>query len=475
VKSKSLPRAVLAVADRQLLIGLLVTKETVNVRRSGQEKRGPVSVRVEMRMRTVTKRSAVAALLSLTLAVPPRACAQYTGNFQTNVISGVTTNVPGYIVGNNTFADVLIIRNGGALVSSGDGDLGETSGSSNNSALVTGSGSVWSNDQMLVGYLGGHNSLIISNGGQVIVSGMCDIGELSSSNSVFVTGSGSVWYSGALMFVGDYGASNRLVISGGGQVIGATSTIIGSSASNNSAFVTGTGSVWSNTQLRLWWVGNSLVISNGGQVVVSGTCDIDGSSNSVRVVDGGVWQNNPLTIGVSGSGNSLVIAGGFVTATSAIIGDASATCDNLVELDSGSLIVTNATHDAVLEVRDGQLTINGGTIQADILVMTNSCASLVHTGGTLIVGSVILDPNAFRITSVTPQGIDVRVTWLMGPGQTNALQATTGDGSGGYSTNGFADLFVVTNNATAGTATNYLDAGGATNLPARYYRGRLVP
>jgi hypothetical protein len=37
----------------------------------------------------------------------------------------------------------------------------------------------------------------------------------------------------------------------------------------------------------------------------------------------------------------------------------------------------------------------------------------------------------------------------------------------------FADIFTVTN--TVGTTTNYLDIGAATNIPARYYRVRLVP
>jgi hypothetical protein len=50
---------------------------------------------------------------------------------------------------------------------------------------------------------------------------------------------------------------------------------------------------------------------------------------------------------------------------------------------------------------------------------------------------------------------------------------TAGAPHGSYQTNGFADLFTVTN--TVGTVTNYLDAGGATNTPARYYRVRLVP
>jgi len=81
--------------------------------------------------------------------------------------------------------------------------------------------------------------------------------------------------------------------------------------------------------------------------------------------------------------------------------------------------------------------------------------------------------SSFRVVSVTVTGNSLRVTWTMGSNRTNALQATGGDGSGGYNTNGFADIFTVTN--TVGPVTNYLDDGGATNIPARYYRVRLVP
>jgi pectate lyase len=81
--------------------------------------------------------------------------------------------------------------------------------------------------------------------------------------------------------------------------------------------------------------------------------------------------------------------------------------------------------------------------------------------------------SAFRITNVVSTGSDVLVSWMMGPGRTNALQRTTGNGSGGYATNGFTDIFTVTN--TVGIITNYPDAGGATNALARYYRVRLVP
>jgi subtilisin family serine protease len=78
----------------------------------------------------------------------------------------------------------------------------------------------------------------------------------------------------------------------------------------------------------------------------------------------------------------------------------------------------------------------------------------------------------FRITSVLNFGADVSVTWMMGAGKTNALQATGGGSDGSYATNGFIDLFTVSN--TVGSVTNYLDAGAATG-PAKYYRVRIVP
>ena len=81
--------------------------------------------------------------------------------------------------------------------------------------------------------------------------------------------------------------------------------------------------------------------------------------------------------------------------------------------------------------------------------------------------------SAFRITSITPQGKDLRITWTTGSGKTNALQVTSGDANGSYSTNNFTDLFIVTN--TVGTVSTYLDAGALTNAPSRFYRVRLVP
>ncbi|MGD0650215.1 MAG: fibronectin type III domain-containing protein [Verrucomicrobiia bacterium] len=83
--------------------------------------------------------------------------------------------------------------------------------------------------------------------------------------------------------------------------------------------------------------------------------------------------------------------------------------------------------------------------------------------------------SGLRIIGVTQEGDNVRVAWTTAGGRTNAVQATAGDVEVGYTTN-FIDIsgpIIILGNGD--TTTNYVDVGGATNAPARYYRIRLVP
>ena len=83
--------------------------------------------------------------------------------------------------------------------------------------------------------------------------------------------------------------------------------------------------------------------------------------------------------------------------------------------------------------------------------------------------------SGLRIISTTAQGNDVVIIWTTAADHTNVVQATAGDGNGGYATN-FADISGPIVIAGVGNvATNYTDSGGATNVPARYYRVRLSP
>jgi len=78
--------------------------------------------------------------------------------------------------------------------------------------------------------------------------------------------------------------------------------------------------------------------------------------------------------------------------------------------------------------------------------------------------------SAFRITAITVERSDLRITWMTAPGKTNALQRAAGL-QGNVPTD-FADIFTVT---TGSSLTNYLDAGALTNATGQYYRVRLVP
>ena len=88
-----------------------------------------------------------------------------------------------------------------------------------------------------------------------------------------------------------------------------------------------------------------------------------------------------------------------------------------------------------------------------------------------------LDPtnraSLFRIISAVQQSDGIKLTWTTAGGRSNAVQAAV-DETGSYVTN-FTDISVPIIVPGGGdTMTNYLD-GGATNLPGRYYRIRLVP
>jgi autotransporter-associated beta strand protein len=83
--------------------------------------------------------------------------------------------------------------------------------------------------------------------------------------------------------------------------------------------------------------------------------------------------------------------------------------------------------------------------------------------------------SALRIIAVVPQSNDVLITWTTAGMRTNVVQSSAGDGVGGYA-NSFKDLSgPITIPGTGDTTTNYVDVGGATNSPSRFYRIRLMP
>ena len=330
--------------------------------------------------------------------------------------------------------------------------------------LVVDAGTVTVNDGLQVGEgaSSASGNILIENGGFLAVTNgstllgyNLDYGMLTVSGGTFLGRDVAV---GAI-----FESEGALILSSG--VIVLNSNLVVGSTEPGGAYVSVSG--------------GQLVVTNGSMMLSSGPAFLPTPPANLIVTNGQVLAKDielgsPLSFG--SSAGTINLSGGSVTVSASItLGDCATNSFGYLIQNGGQLFVTNASHNAFVDVRNGQLELDGGVLQVDKLVMTNTCSQFIHTGGTLIVGSVILDPNVFRITSVAREGNNLRVTWLMAPGQTNALQATSGGTQGSYTTNGFADIFIVTNNTTTGSLTNYLDVGAATNVPARFYRARLSP
>lgn len=320
---------------------------------------------------TVTKKIGIMLVLAMTVSLAHA----FSGPNQTNTFDGVVTNFSGNY-GGGSWADVMIVRNGGKLFVTGAGFVGAWAvDQSNNVAYISDAGSVWSNSSyMIVGGGGKGNQMTITNGGFVTSAGGATIGHGSDNNTVLVTGTGSVWSND--ITIGLSGAGNLLTIGNSGKVYGAINSIgTGSAtvdASNNTVLVTGAGSVWSGTGLLTIGskgTGNQLTISNGGAVYgTSATIGTTSNNNTVLVTGAGsVWSNSAaLTIGSVGAGNGLSIANGGTVYSlgSCTLGSTAASSNNTVLVTgAGSFLTNNSNLNVGGSGSGNHLTItNGGTV-----------------------------------------------------------------------------------------------------------------
>jgi hypothetical protein len=75
-----------------------------------------------------------------------------------------------------------------------------------------------------------------------------------------------------------------------------------------------------------------------------------------------------------------------------------------------------------------------------------------------------------RITDVALAGKDVHLSWIAPAGTTNVVQASA------IVSGLFKDISANISSAGAGQLTNsFIELGGTTNQPARFYRVRRVP
>ncbi|MBX9743125.1 MAG: autotransporter domain-containing protein [Chthoniobacterales bacterium] len=408
-----------------------------------------------------------------------------------------STNYYAFIVGSYGSSNSLIISNE-TCVSNFYGVIGYGSTASNNLAIVTDPGSIWTNNQnFYIGFTGNNNSLIISNGGQVIVTGVATgaspfgssyIGLASSGNNVLVTGSNSLFSNSGCLFVGNIGSNNSLTIEEGGEVIDynsitfTTSTNRGVITTNyttnfagtigafsdyagDSVTLSSTNSFWNNYgDIAVGYGGysNSLIINAGTVFDTNGYIGyLNTASNNTALVNGtnSLWTNaENIYVGYEGkSGNSLVITnGGQVVDKNGYVSYDAGTSNNNVFISSNSLWSnsenlyigasnpTNTTGQGSVN-----LSGNGTMIAQNIYIGTNS--SLNFSGGIVHADTVSL---AGGKATISFTGSDQVVTDF----------AIVGDGC--VFVNGDSVTF---NGSNSYTGTTYINSGAAiANSPTAF-------
>ena len=226
-------------------------------------------------------------------------------------------------------------------------------------------------------------------------------------------------------------------------------TVSAPNGATNTLFLNNAG-----TLTPLWILGNLMLKTNGAMVV----------NNSA------VQAANSINLGDPSSGNSLVISnGGSVFTTNLAVGFGWATSNNLVQLDNGSLIVTNGSGTARVLVNGGSLLLGAGTFKADHLVVTNAGAvqytqtyRVDNATVTVAGGNVQAGSNFLAGSSVNSTGI---VTVTDG-GLLTVTNGVVGIGNDGSTTNGTGVAQMTVSNGTVLASTILLgsSAGGRGDL-----------
>ena len=330
----------------------------------------------------------------------------------------------------------LLVSNGAHISNSGTIWLSRNgAASSNNTITVTGAGSrLTTVSELFVGDAGPNNTMTVSAGG-VVMSATGRLGQGSgvgdSNNTVVVTGPNSLWEmtntSSFLQIGADNTAGNSLIISNGGEVINmGTFTRMGLNASsgNNSLIVDGAGSQFiaggTNTSSGYTYVGNNgfgnvAIVKNGGFIHNNARpLDIGagaGASNDTVVVTdtNSLWiADDGVFVGLGDVGNQLIVsnAGEFRVNTGIDVSSAGA-AGGAVLVSGGTLSATNSVTNGyirvALENAQGTFTFNGGTINVDTLLLTNGTASLFtfNSGVLNVKSSLVTNGVAFVVGNGT--------------------------------------------------------------------------
>jgi hypothetical protein len=458
------------------------------------------------------------------------------GNIGLTVIGALTIMPAGSVTITNSRLKVLVDLKVDGLLQLNSGTLtnNNTFVGATSEGRMTMSGGTW--QSRFVDVASGPAGTLTIAGGTAIIETF-GIG-FSATGSVWLTGGELVCTNISVTFtnssqIGRAGGHGQMTVSNGtwrtamvevGSPGRGTLTIAGGTSQVNAkAYIgsLGTGAVWI-TGGQLTATNSTTTLSGVGQLTIS-----NGTWLARHVVIGA--DDLVRGPGIDSGGGTLTIVGGTSVITSNLTISVPCLGTGFVHVAGGNLFVTNAAHNAVLDVTGGTLTLSSGSLTVDKLLLNTVCSRFIRTGGALSIMSTNLPPffdadgdglpnywelqngfdpfdqltgvedadgdgldnyveylagtdprdptDPFRITAIGKESDNIRITWefLTPPANpyehcvVEASPTVTGTWTAVSASitlpSGFFDI----------ASTDFVETGGATNFPSRFYRVRLVP
>ena len=360
------------------------------------------------------------------------------------------TNGWGVNVGLYGSGNTMTVSNG-AMVNIGSGlSIGRYAGSSNNSVVITGQGTIFTNNggngssDFYIGNTGSKNSLVISDGATVSGgNGYISYNNLSSNNSVIITGSNSSWNLSQQLRVGYGSSNNTLSILDGAKVSAVRGSYI---TSDSSVMISGIGS--SLTSQFVGGSGGTLTIANGATVTTSGGI---GFNNGKGVINIGSFGGNDTAGSIITTGNTYELQGtgiiNFNQSDSINFTNLIGTEMTINQYGSGTTVMSGNN------INTNTTTVAGGTLRLGTSTSVGD-GSVIVQGGTFDLNNISLT-NGITLSGGTVANGTVMTSQLNG--QSGTLAASLA-GDGGFTKSGTGTLILASSNSYTGTTT--ISAGG---------------
>ncbi|MEN3931264.1 autotransporter outer membrane beta-barrel domain-containing protein [Microvirga sp. W0021] len=372
-------------------------------------------------------------------------------------------NAGNLIMGNYEDSQGSLTISAGATVTNNEAYVAQGENSKAD-VVVTGSGSVWTNNSELsIGMRPGSvGTLTIEDAGTVTSTEAYLAREEDSTGVVSVSGNGSLWEVNGNLFVGAYG-KGTMTIANGGKVTSFESYLGESEPATGTVTVSGNGSLWENSgglTVGLYGTGN-LNVTDGGTVKNAESFVGVNNTGTVTVSGAGsLWDNDgDLTLAVFGTGNLTIEGSGEVRSVSGYISNevgSTATVnirtagvwnisDNLIAGDSGNTDITIASAGQLNNGGTGTLGVNASAIAR--MTITGAGSAWNSTGAMTIgesgYGELTLTDNGtakaaegtlYVATNAGSTGIinigAAATDTALAPGQISASEILFGDGEG---------------------------------------------